>query len=149
MFVKLALVGALPVLALAVFAYLVSADAVERLVHGSNDGTATITGALVEREFGHWTEIPTSIAGFPTQRRSVASGDVEAVRRRLRIFVEAQSRVGRAFGRSPGSCVGRPAGRSVGRPRRWSVTGTVALPFREVAPYLAAPTDPPRAGGSR
>ncbi|MFW6200430.1 MAG: hypothetical protein ACOC8K_07655, partial [Gemmatimonadota bacterium] len=41
----LVVLGALPIVALAVFAYLVSAGAVERLVHAGNDATATVTRA--------------------------------------------------------------------------------------------------------
>jgi len=93
----LAIAGALPLLGLTVFAYFVSSTALQRLVHSGNDATATITGALVEREFEHWSATLTAIARFPTFSAAVASGDVEEARRRLMIFVDANPSVDRAF----------------------------------------------------
>lgn len=93
----LVLLGAVPMLILAVFAYLVSARAVDALVERANDAAASITAALVEREFEHWVSTLTSHAGFPTLSAAVAAGDVEEVRRRLEIFITAHPRLDRAF----------------------------------------------------
>jgi signal transduction histidine kinase/CheY-like chemotaxis protein len=89
--------GLIPLLVLAVFAYLISARAVESLVHQGNDAAASITAALVEREFDHWIASLTSHAGFPALSAAVAHGDVPEVRRRLEIFVTAYGRLDRAF----------------------------------------------------
>jgi hypothetical protein len=93
----LVLLGAVPLLVLAVFAYLVSARTVDQFVDRGNDAAALITAALVEREFEHWISTITSHAGFPTLSAAVASGDVEEVRRRLEIFITAHPRLDRAF----------------------------------------------------
>lgn len=93
----LVLLGAVPLLILAVLAYLVSARTVDELVDRGNDAAALITAALVEREFEHWISTLTSHAGFPTLSGAVASGNVEEVRRRLEIFVSAHPRLDRAF----------------------------------------------------
>lgn len=96
-YTALVLLGSVPLLALAVFAYLVSARAVENLVHRGNDAAARITSHMVEREFEHWMATVTSHGGFPTFSASVATGDVEEVRQRLEIFVANHPRLDRAF----------------------------------------------------
>jgi hypothetical protein len=93
----LVLLGAAPLLILVVFAYLVSARAVDEFVDRGNDAAAVITAALVEREFEHWISTLSSHAGFPTLSAAVTSGNVEEVRRRLEIFVTAHPRLDRAF----------------------------------------------------
>lgn len=93
----LVLLGAVPILVLAVFAYLVSARAVERLVDRGNDAAALITASLVEREFEHWISTVTSHAGFPALSQAVVDGDVDEVRRRLEIIVTQHARLDRAF----------------------------------------------------
>ncbi|MFW6206464.1 MAG: ATP-binding protein, partial [Gemmatimonadota bacterium] len=53
--------------------------------------------ALVEREFEHWTTTLAGLTQLPGLREAVAVGDVDEVRRRLRILVEANPRVDRGF----------------------------------------------------
>lgn len=93
----LVVLGSIPVMILAVFTYVVSARAVESFVHRGNEAAATITAAMVEREFEHWTASLRSHAGFPTLSEATAAGDADAVRRRLEIFVSAHRRLDRAF----------------------------------------------------
>jgi signal transduction histidine kinase len=93
----LAAFGALPLLALAVFAWLISARAVERLVRAGNDAAATITAVMIEREFSHWAATLTSHANFPALSAAVSARDVDAVRARLEVFVTAHTRLDRAF----------------------------------------------------
>jgi signal transduction histidine kinase len=91
------IVGSVPVLVLAIFAYLVSARALERLVNQGNDAAALITAALVEQEFEHWSATLASHGGFPTLAAAVTAGDVPEVRRRLQVMVQAHPRLDRAF----------------------------------------------------
>lgn len=100
-YLALVTLGALPLLVLAVFAYLMSAHAVERLVRTGNDATATITASMMEREAGHWIATLVSHARFPALSAAVAAGDVSEVRRRLDIFVNAHPRLDRAFVTDP------------------------------------------------
>lgn len=93
----LVLLGSVPLLVLAVFAYLISARAVDRLVQRGNDAAAVITAGLVEVEFEHWVATLTSYAGFPSLAAAIAAGDLAEVRRRLEVFVTAHSRLDRAF----------------------------------------------------
>lgn len=93
----LVVLGSIPVVILAAFAYVVSARAVESFVHRGNEAAATITAAMVEREFHHWTATLTSHAGFLTLSAAAAAGDADGVRRRLGIFVSAHPRLDRAF----------------------------------------------------
>jgi signal transduction histidine kinase/CheY-like chemotaxis protein len=93
----LVLVGSVPLLVLAIFAYLISARTVESYVDRGNDAAALITAALVEREFEHWISTVRSHAGFPTFSAATAAGDVDEVRRRLEIFVLNHPRLDRAF----------------------------------------------------
>ncbi|MFW6085326.1 MAG: sensor histidine kinase, partial [Gemmatimonadota bacterium] len=93
----LVVLGSIPVIVLAAFAYVVSARAVESFVHRGNEAAATITAAMVEREFEHWTATLTSHAGFPTLSAATVVGDTAAVRQRLAIFVSAHDRLDRAF----------------------------------------------------
>lgn len=93
----LVLLGVLPILGLAVFAYIISGRAVDDLVRSGNDAAATITASMVEREFDFWSSTLTSHAGFPTFSASVSSGDQPEVRRRLGIFVNAHEQIDRAF----------------------------------------------------
>ena len=96
-YLALVVLGSIPVMVLAVFAYVVSARAVESFVHRGNEAAATITAAMVEREFEHWTATLTSHAGFPTLSAAATAGDSAEVRRRLEIFVSAHQRLDRAF----------------------------------------------------
>lgn len=100
-YILLVLLGALPLLALAVFAYAMSARAVENLVRAGNDAAATITAAMVERESESWIATLRSHAGFPSFSAAVSGGDVHEVRRRLHIFVNAHPRLDRAFVTDP------------------------------------------------
>jgi len=93
----LVLLGAVPILVLAVFAYLVSARAVDSLVDRGNDAAAIITASLVEREFEHWIATLTSHAAFPALSAAVAAGDVQEVRTRLEIIMSAHRRLDRVF----------------------------------------------------
>ena len=93
----LVLVGSVPLLVLAIFAYLISARTVESYVDRGNDAAALITAALVEREFEHWISTVRSHAGFPTFSAATVAGDVDEVRRRLEIFVLNHPRLDRAF----------------------------------------------------
>jgi signal transduction histidine kinase len=93
----LAAFGMLPLLALAVFAWLISARAVEGLVRAGNDAAGTITAVMIEREFSHWAATLTSHANFPALSAAVSARDVDAVRERLEVFVTAHLRLDRAF----------------------------------------------------
>ncbi|MDZ7780216.1 MAG: ATP-binding protein [Gemmatimonadota bacterium] len=93
----LVVLGAIPVLALAAVAYVVSARAMEAMVYQGNDAAALITASLVEREFDQWEATVTSHADVPTLRSAVDEGNVDAVRRHLEILVSAHARLDRAF----------------------------------------------------
>jgi signal transduction histidine kinase/CheY-like chemotaxis protein len=93
----LVLLGALPLVALVVFAYLISARSVVSQVRAGNDAVATMTAALLEGEAEHWSATLISHARFPALSAAVAAGDVAEVRRRLHIVVDAHHRLDRAF----------------------------------------------------
>jgi len=90
-------IGALPVLALAVFAYLLSARAVEQLVRANNDATAIITAEMMAREAEHWVSALLSHAESPGIASAVAAGDAPGLSARLATFVNANHHIDRAF----------------------------------------------------
>jgi signal transduction histidine kinase len=97
----LVLLGILPLLALAVFSYVISSRAVDRLFHAGNDTAALITAEMIEGEASHWVATIRSHAQFPTFVASVAAGDVDEVRRRLAVLVSTHPRLDRAFVTDP------------------------------------------------
>jgi signal transduction histidine kinase/CheY-like chemotaxis protein len=94
LFAGLALV---PLVILVAFAYRVAAGSTEQLIVRNNASAAAISGAMVERMFGHLSNSLESFTRLPALSTAVVNGDEASARARLRVFVEAHPDVDRAF----------------------------------------------------
>jgi signal transduction histidine kinase/CheY-like chemotaxis protein len=93
----LVLFGIVPIIVLVAAAYFLSSNALVRQINEANEASATLAGALVDREFSHWQQAIQAHADFPTFAGGAAAGEIDIVRERLRVIVESYDSIDRAF----------------------------------------------------
>jgi signal transduction histidine kinase len=100
-YVVLVLLAALPIGALASYAYNRARVTLEHHIEVGNHNAAVITGALVEQDFEHWLTTLAGFARLPEVIAAVEAHDEAAMREWLQALIESKPRAERAFVTDP------------------------------------------------
>ncbi len=87
----------LPIGLLGLYAYQSAATSMRNLVRANNLSAATITAELVSRDLENSLSMAQAFASLPGMVDAIERHDEDAVRERLRVVVESNRRVDRAF----------------------------------------------------
>ncbi len=90
-------IALLPIGLLALFSFRFAAGSVRQLVRANNQAAATITAELVSRDLENSLNLAQTFAALPGLIEQVELHDEEGVRRHLKVAVETNPRVDRAF----------------------------------------------------